>query len=397
MTQSNVPRPADEVRRAAEALRGVAQSARIFFSMPVIDGITPLALLDESRTEAHEGEALPRRHGIFRMDELGLPCLDHGILYGDGCFEGILIADDRIFLHKEHIERFWQSARKLDIHIPYTREELTLHMLETARQVDFPEGSRGYIRLLMTRGLGDLGINPAKCTAATLFSLTSTIKLYPGEMYETGIELGLARDRRRPHASVLDPTVKSNNYINNVMALIEGTSKWNTLESLILTRDGFIAEATVDNLFLIMREPGWEKDPQRVQILTPRREYCLNGITRALVLRFCRDAGYRVDETADILPIDLVGPGRECFMTGTGAGVMPIVRVIGNNIGDGTPGPITRKLVQRIDKAVADPTCGLDLEATPEEVRAYLNGPGTLPEEIALYQEDTTERSPEFA
>ncbi|MGD8818318.1 MAG: aminotransferase class IV, partial [Acidobacteriota bacterium] len=228
-------------------------------------------------------------------------------------------------------------------------------------------------------------------------SLTSTIRLYPGEMYETGIELGLARHTRRPHASVLDPTVTGNQYINNIMALVEGTRQWRTLESLILTRDGFLAEATVDNLFLIHRHAGWEQDPQQIEIRTPRREYCLNGITRALVLRFCREAGYRVNEEADLLPIDLIGKDRECFMTGTGAGVMPIVRIIGNEVGDGVPGPITSSLVKTIREAMQSPKYGLAVNATRDEIRSYIEGPGTLPEELALYGEKQAARSPEFA
>lgn len=396
MARPNPTDRSDEIRRAAEALRVVAQQARVFLSMPVIPGLTPAILQDETRSAPHPGEPLPRRHGIFGLGEVGLSTIDHGVLYGDGCFEGILIADDRIFLLKEHIERLWHSARKLRIDIPYTREELVGHLLATAREVDFGSG-RGYIRLLMTRGLGDLGINPAKCVGATLFSLTSTIKLYPGEMYETGIELGLARQVRRPHESVLDPTVKANHYINNVMALMEGREGWHALESLLLTRDGFIAEATVDNLFLVRRRSGWQKDPARVEVATPRREYCLNGITRALVLRFCREAGYQVSEEADLLPIDLIGADRECFMTGTGAGVMPIVRVVGNAIGEGVPGPVTRALVGRMEKAQRDPGYGLDLDASLDTVRDYLAGPGTLPEEIAHYQCNSTALSAEFA
>jgi branched-chain amino acid aminotransferase len=364
--------------------------------MPVIPGITPAVLMDQTATEQRSGEALPRRHGVFRLDEVGLPVIDHGILYGDGCFEGILISDGRIFLFKEHIERLWQSAAKIKIDIPYTREELVQHIVTTSRAVEFEPGERGYIRLLMTRGMGDLGINPAKCVGATLFSLTSTIRLYPGEMYETGIELGLSRHVRRPDGSVLDPTVKSNNYLNNVLALIEGTSERHMLESLILTREGFVAEATVDNLFLTRHHEGWQVNPSQIEVSTPRREYCLNGLTRAMVLRFCREAGYTVNEAADILTVDLIGPGRECFMTGTGAGVMPIVRVLGNPVGEGLPGPVTRDLVARVNEAQRSPDCGLDLRATPDQIKEYLDGPGWLPEELSLYGTNPAE-SPEYA
>lgn len=381
---------AADMRRQAEVLAEVAKRARVFLSMPVVPGITPRPLLDPGRSASQPSSPIERRHGVFALDEVGLSCLDHVALYGDGCFEGILIPAGRIFLLKEHIERFWASARRLAIDIPYTPAELVGHILETSRQVEFGPSDNGYVRLVVTRGLGDLGINPKKCVAPTLFSLTSTIRLYPREMYETGIEVGLARQIRRPHASVLDARIKSNNYLNNVLALLEGTRTTGTLEALMLTRDGFIAEATVDNIFLIRRNRGWESNPSRVEVFTPRREYCLNGITRALILKFAREAGYRIDDAADILPVDIVGPENECFMTGTGAGVMPIIKVIGKLVGDGRPGPITRKLVEQTRAAMANPDYGLGLRATAAEIEAYLEGPGMLPGESALYRPEHT-------
>ncbi|HWN82221.1 MAG TPA: aminotransferase class IV, partial [Candidatus Udaeobacter sp.] len=283
-------------------------------------------------------------------------------------------------------ERFWNSARELQIEIPYGKAELVELLVESAREVDLSAGTSGYIRLVLSRGLGDLGINPRKCTAATLFSLTSTIRLYPREMYETGIEIGLARRIRRPDASVLDPRIKSNNYLNNILALLDGTRETGTLEALMLTRDGFVAEATVDNVFLVRRLPGWESDPGRVEVKTPRREYCLGGITRALTLALAREAGYAVDEAADLLPSDFAGEHHECFMTGTGAGVMPIIKLAGLTIGDGRPGPITSRFVEQIRAAQADPEFGLPLSATPREIASYLDGAGVLPEECARYR-----------
>jgi branched-chain amino acid aminotransferase len=388
------------MRQQAKVLAEVATRARVFVSMPVVPGITPRPLCDPSSSASQPNSPVERRHGVFALDEVGLPCLDHVALYGDGCFEGILIPSGRIFLLKEHIERLWASTRRLDIEIPYTPAELVEHILETSRQVKFGKSDNGYIRLVVTRGLGDLGINPRKCVAPTLFSLTSTIRLYPREMYETGIEVGLARQIRRPHASVLDARIKSNNYLNNVLALLEGTRSTGTLEALMLTRDGFIAEATVDNIFLIHRHPGWEDNPNRVEVLTPRREYCLNGITRALILKFAREAGYRINQEADMLPVDLIGADNECFMTGTGAGVMPIIKVMGKPIGEGRPGPITRKLVEQTRAAMASPEYGLPLTASAAEIEAYLEGPGMLPEESVLYrseQPNSVTSSPEYA
>jgi len=372
-------------RRRVEVLAEAAARARVFVSMPVVPGVTPRVLMDRARGVSHPGPGIERRHGTFALDEIGLPAFDHLVLYGDGCFEGILVPGGRIFLLKEHIERFWNSARELQIEIPYGKAELVELMVESAREVDFATGS-GYIRLVLSRGLGDLGINPRKCTAATVFSLTSTIRLYPREMYETGIEIGLARRIRRPDASVLDPRIKSNNYLNNILALLDGTRETGTLEALMLTRDGFVAEATVDNVFLVRRLPGWESDPARVEVKTPRREYCLNGITRALTLALAREAGYSVDESADLLPSDLAGEHNECFMTGTGAGVMPIIKLAGLTIGDGRPGPVTSRFVDQIRQAQASPEFGLPLTATPREIAAYLDGAGVLPEECARYR-----------
>lgn len=389
---------AQEIRRRADILAQVSDRARVFVSMPVVPGITPRLLLDPDRSESHPDLILERRHGTFAVDEVGLPCFDHLVLYGDGCFEGILISHGRVFLLKEHIERLWGSARGLEIEIPYTRTELVRLMLESASEVDFPAPRNGYIRLVVSRGVGDLGINPRKCVAPTIFSLTSTIRLYPREMYETGIAIGLAEKIRRPDASVLDPRIKSNNYLNNVLGLIEGTRASGTLEALMLTREGFVAEATVDNVFLVERHPGWENDPSQVDVLTPRREYCLNGITRALILRFARAAGYRVDEEADILPLDIAGPNRECFMTGTGAGVMPIVRVGESVVGDGVPGPITLGFVEQMRATLVSSEYGIPLSASAEEIESYLDGPGALPEESARYRfRDSIAASPEYA
>jgi branched-chain amino acid aminotransferase len=373
-------------RRRVEVLAEAAAKARVFVSMPVVPGVTPRVLMDPARGVSHPGPGIERRHGTFALDEIGLPAFDHLVLYGDGCFEGILVPGGRIFLLKEHIERFWNSARELQIEIPYERVELVELMVESARQVDLSASGSGYIRLVLSRGLGDLGINPRKCTAATLFSLTSTIRLYPREMYETGIEIGLARRIRRPDASVLDPRIKSNNYLNNILGLLDGTRETGTLEALMLTRDGFVAEATVDNVFLVRRLPGWESDPSRVEVKTPRREYCLNGITRALTLALAREAGYSVDEEADLLPIDIAGEHNECFMTGTGAGVMPIIKLAGLTIGEGRPGPVTSRFVDQIRAAQASPEFGLSLTATPREIAAYLDGAGVLPEEWARYR-----------
>lgn len=358
---------------ALQALQEVGRKARAFVSMPVIEGITPRILLEAHRSQGVEtSEELPRRHGIFHLDEIGLPLLDHAVLYGDACFEGILIKHGRIFLLREHLERLWRSAAELGIVVPYSPVDLTLHLLETIRQVAFEPQDNSYIRLVVSRGPGDLGINPRKCVGSSVFALVSTIRLYPKEAYEQGIPLGIARLIRRPGASILDPRIKSNNYLNNVLALREACAGSSDVECVMLNQEGFVAEATVDNIFLVLKEEGWRKDPSRVRVVTPSGLFCLNGITRMTILRLARELGYSTEESSSLLPLDLVGEAREVFMTGTGAFVMPITSVAGHRVGDGKPGEITRILLARINETMAEPHCGLDLGADRDAVRRYL-------------------------
>lgn len=368
---------------AIETLREVGSRARIWVSMPVIEGITPRALVDsEVAVETEDPSGLVRRDGVFRLDEVGLSPLDHVALYGDAVFEGILIRNRSIFLYHDHLERLETSAAKIDLEIPVDRYTLTERVLDTCRAVQLPDGN-GYIRLVVTRGLGDLGINPMKCVTATIFAIVSTIRLYSREAYAKGIPLGLSRRIRRPSADTLDPTIKSNNYLNNVLALLEGTRGRGLVESLMLTPDGFVAEATVDNIFSVVRHPGWESDPSCVEIQTPSSEYCLVGITRAAVMKLARKHGYRVSVRDDLLPIDLVGPGKECFMTGTGAGVMPITSIEAVDVGDGRPGPVTMTLVDDIDRMMLDPANGLALDTPKAMIVEALEGRAPAPERSA--------------
>jgi branched-chain amino acid aminotransferase len=342
--------------------------------MPVIEGITPRALVESREAvETADPSGLRRRDGIFRLDEIGLSPLDHVALYGDACFEGILIRNGHIFLYREHLERLESSAAKMELDIPLDRFELTDRILETCRRVPLPEGA-GYIRLVVTRGIGDLGINPLKCVTPTVFAIVSTIRLYSREAYEKGIPLGLTRRIRRPSAVTLDPNIKSNNYLNNVLALLEGTRGRGLVESLMLTPDGFVAEATVDNVFSILKHPGWESDPSKVELRTPSSQYCLIGITRSSVMQLAQRRGYRVVVRDDLLPIDLVGPGKECFMTGTGAGVMPITRIEDVDVGEGRPGPVTMNLVDDIGRMMSDPANGLAIDTPREMIPEALEG-----------------------
>ncbi len=358
---------------ALKAMEEVGKRARVFVSLPVVKGITPKSFLKAPGGErVKSGEAIPRMHGIFPPDAVGLSFFDHGGLYGDGCFEGILIKNGLIFLYKEHMERLWRSATALRIEIPYSIEELSWQVVRAIQAVGLKKNENGYIRLLVTRGIGDLGLNPNKCVGATVFAIVSTIKLYPREAYDVGIEVGVSKKIRRPGSTILDPRIKSDNYLNNVMGLLDGTDNLKLLESIMLTSDGFIAEATVDNIFCVTKADGHRSNPSKVKILTPVGEYCLEGITRACIMDFARRFGYRVEEVTDLMPLDLVGPEKECFMTGTGAGIMPIVKVCGIPVGNAKPGEITKKLLAEIERAMADPANGLDITATRADVVKHL-------------------------
>jgi len=288
-------------------------------------------------------------------------------LYGDGVFEGILIRNKSIFLYREHMDRLDRSLEMTHIALPVDRQRLTERILDTCRQVELPEGGAGYIRLVVTRGFGDLGINPKKCVSPTIFAIVSTIRLYPREAYRKGIPLGLTRKIRRPNATFVDPNIKSNNYLNNVLGLIEGTGD-GIVESLMLNPQGYVAEATVDNVFSVARHSGWERDPSRVELRTPSSEYCLEGITRAVAMRLAESRGYAVTVRDDMLPIDFVGADKECFITGTGAGVMPVTHIDGHPVGDATPGPVTLGLVDDIQAMMDDPANGLALDASKEQL-----------------------------
>lgn len=365
----------EETAAAVEALREVGRRARVYMSMPIIEGVTPRAYLEAGASRVFEDlQGLRRFEGVFRLEEATLSPMDHAALYGDGAFEGILIRNRSIFLYPEHMDRLDLSLAKIGIEAPMDHVRMTQGVLEAAREADLPDGN-GYIRLVVTRGIGDLGINPLKCVGATVFAIVSTIRLYSREAYGKGIKLGLAREVRRPDRSILDPNIKSLNYLNNVLALMEGTRGTGLVEALQLTKEGFVAEATVDNLFVVKKSDGWEKDPSKVEVWTPLADYCLKGITRETVLKLAERRGYKVMVRADLLPIDLVGPNRECFMTGTGAGVMPIIGIEDVAVGNGTPGPVTMGLVDDLQSMMTDPTHGFSIDLPNDAIaHALRNG-----------------------
>lgn len=253
---------------------------------------------------------------------------DHGLLYGDGVFEGMRSYAGRVFRLAEHLDRLWESAASIQLAIPLSKEEMAAAVTKTlsANQIE-----DGYIRLLVTRGVGTLGLDPNKCDSPQVIIITDSITLYPDEFYANGLEIVTAKTIRN-HPRALDPRIKSLNYLNNILAKIEGLEA-GCVETLMLNHEGDVAECTGDNIFIV--KDGELRTP-------PYEAGVLHGITRACVMKLASQDGIVVSETrmslADVYDAD------ECFLTGSAAEVVPVVKVDGNQIGSGSPGAITRRL-----------------------------------------------------
>jgi branched-chain amino acid aminotransferase len=253
---------------------------------------------------------------------------DHGFLYGDGVFEGIRVYNRRVFRLDVHLARLAASARALALPLPTSTTELADLVRDAVRRNRLDDA---YIRLIVTRGVGDLGIDPRTCAQPTLVIIVTTIQVYPPDLYATGIRLITSATRQVSHEAV-DPRVKSLNYLKNILAKIDAYQA-GAHEAILLNADGFIAECTADNLFVV----------QAVELRTPAPlDGALEGITRAAVLELARDLGLPAG-TAHLTRYD-VYTADECFVTGTGAEVMPVVAVDGRPVGNGGPGPVTRQL-----------------------------------------------------
>lgn len=253
---------------------------------------------------------------------------DHGLLYGDGIFEGIRIYSGKMFRLADHIRRFFDSARAILLELPLTPEGLAESLQEGVKRYGKAEG---YIRLVATRGPGDLGLDPDKCTAPTLFFIVDTISLYPEKFYREGIPVVTSSSRRLPPDG-LDPRVKTLNYLNNIMAKIEAKQA-GCIEAVMLNHRGEVAECTADNIFMV-----------RDTILSTPAPHCgiLQGITRQTVLELAKEEGIAARETV-LTRFDLY-TADECFMTGSGAEIVPVVRIDGRTIGAGVPGAVTERL-----------------------------------------------------
>src|SRR5438093_7579349 len=256
---------------------------------------------------------------------------DHGLLYGDGIFEGIRFYNGRVFRLEEHLHRLWDSARSICLEIPMTMRNMTEAVLETIRQNHLRDG---YIRLLVTRGIGNLGLNPTQCKSPSVIIIAATIALYHEDFYKKGLTI-VTCATRRSNPAALNPAVKSLNYLNNVMARVEANLA-GADEALMLNDAGNVAECTADNVFIV----------KHGQIFTPPvASGALRGITRSVVFEIAAELGVKARET-DITRHD-VFVADECFLTGTAAEIVPVVKADGRSIGNGKPGPITARIIAR--------------------------------------------------
>jgi branched-chain amino acid aminotransferase len=271
-----------------------------------------------------DGEFLPKA-------EANISVFDHGLLYGDGVFEGIRFYNGRVFRLEGHLDRLWDSARAICLTIPISREEMTEALLEAVRQNELRDG---YIRLIITRGVGDLGLNPASCMRASVIIIAASIALYPEECYRRGLDV-ITCGTRRVSPGALSPQVKSLNYLNNILAKIEAVQA-GAGEGLMLNDQGYVAECTGDNIFVLKR--GVLSTP-------PISAGGLRGITRDVVIEIAAEFGIPVREPEltryDIFVAD------ECFLTGTAAEIIPVISLDKRIIGAGSPGPVTARFIAR--------------------------------------------------
>jgi branched-chain amino acid aminotransferase len=269
-------------------------------------------------------------------DEARVSVFDHGLLYGDGVFEGLRSYSGRVFRLDAHIDRLWASARAICLEIPMTKEAVAKAVIDTLAANKLTDG---YIRLVVTRGAGSLGLDPNRTKNPQVIVIADTISLYPAEFYSKGLKIVTAATQRVQSAA-LSPRIKSLNYLNNIMAKLEGL-RAGCVEALMLNHKGEVAECTGDNVFVV----------RSGKLLTPPPDAgILEGITRNAVMELAHAAGIDCRE-ATLTRHDLY-TADECFLTGTAAEVIPVVDIDGRTIGAGTPGPITARLTADFHKLV---------------------------------------------
>ena len=274
---------------------------------------------------------------IVPEEEAKISVFDHGYLYGDGIFEGIRAYNGRVFKLKEHIDRLYRSAKTLMLKMPLKPDEMKEAILETIRANELEDA---YIRVVVSRGVGDLGLDPRKCPEPTLVIIASEIALYDQSLYEKGLKVKTVATRRNG-PEMVNPRIKSLNYLNNILARIEANLV-EAPEAIMLNQQGFVAECTGDNIFIIEGE---------VLITPPRTAGILKGIKRGVAMEIAAEMGLEVKEE-NFTRHDLFN-ADECFLTGTAAEVIPVVEVDGRKIADGNPGQFTEKIISKFREVAA--------------------------------------------
>lgn len=267
---------------------------------------------------------------FYSKEDAKISVFDHGLLYGDGVFEGLRSYGGKVFHLAEHIDRLYESALAICLELPLTKDEMTDAVNQTVKVNKIEDG---YIRLVVTRGSGTLGLDPNRCSVPQVIIIADSITLYPEEFYENGLEI-ITSSVIRNHPAALSPRIKSLNYLNNILAKIEGLSA-GCIEALMLNHKGEVAECTGDNIFLVK---GGE-------LYTPPLDAgILAGVTRNVVINLAKEHGVTTHETS--LTKHDVYVAEECFLTGSAAEVIPVVKVDTRVIGTGKPGPLSKKLKQ---------------------------------------------------
>jgi branched-chain amino acid aminotransferase len=281
----------------------------------------------------------------YPKSQAKISVFDHGLLYGDGVFEGIRAYNGSVFKLKEHVERLYRSAHMIMLEIPVEKEKMTKIVIDTLRINNMRDG---YIRLVITRGIGDLGLNPKKCPKPTIIVITDVISLHKGEAKEKGVTAMLSWVKRDP-VDATSHEIKSLNYLNSILAKIEANIS-NVDEAICLDKNGFICEGVAENMFIARN--GKLYTP-------PSYTGALPGITAEEVMKLARKLGYEVKEK-NVTPYELFN-ADEVFFTGTAAEIVPVREINKRQINDGKPGPITRRLMEEFSKLVRDPEEGVPI------------------------------------